>query len=227
MTARRSFLSQVTGAPLARPCDVPWNTMSGGEQVRRCDACDREVWNLSAMTAREAEIRLLNAAALPCINYRLDADGQLISRLAPRGLPARKLTLGAAAFVAGALLTPGHGTLTVGAIAAADDSKPPQCPPGGKHANPAPAPAAGGAAPTEPPPMGGAPPMAQNPPAGTVELKSAKPRDLVIDGVTFHAPGSIQLPPGKHQAEIQDGKKTIKRAFSVKLDAHFVLDLDR
>src|SRR5258706_1401723 len=126
MSSRRSLLDQMTGAPVAKSCGVAWESMRGGERFRVCAECDREVWNLSAMTAREAEIRLLNAPALPCINYRVDGAGHLISREEMRARAPRRLSLGAAAFVASTLVAPGHGSL-LGAVAAADQqaAKPP------------------------------------------------------------------------------------------------------
>jgi hypothetical protein len=240
---RRPLLEQLTQAPLAKPCDVPWDAMRGGERVRVCDACEREVWNLSAMTAREAEIRLLNAAGVPCINYRVDGEGALISRAELRA-PPRRFGLGAAAFVASTLVAPGAGSLAGSVASAQEAAKAPAAPkPLPKPSTEAPAArtkldecpqsatAFGGATalnPTQHEPLGGAPPPPRDlPPAGTVQLKSAAARDVTIDGITFRAPGTIRLPPGKHEALIKNAGKTVKRSFDVKLDGTFVLDLDR
>jgi hypothetical protein len=248
MSSRRSLLSQLTGAPLEKPCDVPWDAMRGGERFRVCAECDREVWNLSAMTAREAEIRLLNASGSPCINYRVDEAGRLISREEPRALTARRLGLGAAAFVASTLVAPGHGSLS-GSVAAAADQQPAKQPDKaaqnekpktkkqsdkdqsfkpGDCPDPGAVPGTTALNPRPQPPLGGAPPRPRDlPPAGNVELKSATPRDVSIDGVSFHVPATIRLPPGKHEAQLKDGTKLVKRTFEVKLDGTFVLDLDR
>ncbi|HZS38433.1 MAG TPA: hypothetical protein VFF06_16475 [Polyangia bacterium] len=251
MTIRRSLLSQMTGEPLAKSCDVPWSAMAGGERFRRCAECEREVWNLSAMTAREAEVRLLNASEWPCINYRVDRDGNLVSREEPRA-PSRRLGLGTAAFVATTLVAPVCGSLAhAGEPPPKESGKTPQdktpqdktpqdktaAKPPSEAARafnpedcPQPAPSAPGTTALNPPrpqPLGGAPPSPRQPaPSGTVELKTAKPRDVSIDGVTFHAPGTIKLPPGHHEAQFTN-KKLVKRAFDVKLDATLVLDLDR
>src|SRR5262249_31652764 len=103
---------------------------------------------------------------------------------------------------------------------AARTFKPEDCP------QPPPSTAAG-LNPAQREPLPGEPPMPHDPPpAGTVQLKAAAARDVVIDGVTFHAPAAIRLPPGRHEAHLKDGKKTVKRAFDVKLDGTLVLDLD-
>lgn len=65
--------------------------MRGDDKVRHCASCDREVFALSAMTAEEAELRLLNAGdALPCIRYARSDDGQVLHLAAARAyaLPA-------------------------------------------------------------------------------------------------------------------------------------------
>jgi hypothetical protein len=245
MSTRRPLLEQVTGAPLAKSCDVPWSAMAGGDRFRRCAECDREVWNLSAMTPREAEIRLLNAAEWPCVNYRVDDERRLISRDEPRPLAPRRLGLGAAAFVATTLVAPGRGSAAdkqsgktpqvqknpndkAQTAKPANDKIPDDKTPSAQTQNgktpqrwnpddcpqPPPsapaAPSAPGTVALNPPPrpLGGAPPPPrERPPAGTVQLKSAKPREVVIDGVGFQAPATIALPPGRHEALLRTARR--------------------
>jgi hypothetical protein len=235
---RRSLLRQLTETPLATPCDVPWDDMTGGDRQRRCAACDRDVWNLSAMTPREAEVRLLNAPHTPCINYRVDGAGRLVSRVDARA-PSLRLGIGAAAFVATTLVAPGHASLGGRVAAAADKAAPPGDTPPPKTPKKKPdkpdkddcpvAPTPPGTAALDPPQrLGGAPPPPrERPPSGTVKLQSATPRQVVIEGVTFSAPGELALPPGKHEAQISDGTKTTRRSFVVKADRTVVVDLDR
>ena len=40
---------------IASRCSAKWERMKGNDQVRHCPECDRNVYNLSAMTEREAE----------------------------------------------------------------------------------------------------------------------------------------------------------------------------
>jgi hypothetical protein len=263
----RPLLEQITSAPLDKACDVPWSAMSGGDRFRHCAECDREVWNLSAMTAREAEIRLLNAATTPCVNYRVDGDGRLISRDEP--LSSRRLGLRAAALVAGSLLGGGVASADPPPAQKQESGKTPQdsgkTPQGSgktpQAAAPAPAPApppapskkappsqaarafnpedcprpASPSAPgavafnnNDPPPLAGAPPMPRDPaPQGTVQLLSAKPRDVTVDGVAFKAPASIALPPGRHVVQFKNGTKTVSKAVEIRMGSNVPVDLDR
>src|SRR2546421_11907779 len=82
----RSLLRQVTRIPLEKPCESRWESMVGGDKVRRCASCDRDVYSLSDMSELEAELRLLNAGeAVPCIRAARDRYGLV----AYRGPPTR------------------------------------------------------------------------------------------------------------------------------------------
>src|SRR5687767_16021977 len=75
----RSLLGQLTDRPLRKTCDAEWDRMEGTDKVRRCLACQRDVFWISAMTPAEAELRLLNAGdAVPCIRYARDAAGTVV-----------------------------------------------------------------------------------------------------------------------------------------------------
>jgi hypothetical protein len=75
----RSLLDQLTDGPLLKTCDAEWDRMEGTDKVRRCLACQRDVFWISAMTPAEAELRLLNASdAVPCIRYARDAAGSVV-----------------------------------------------------------------------------------------------------------------------------------------------------
>lgn len=40
---------------IASPCPADWNQMVGDERIRHCAECNLNVYNLSAMTEREAQ----------------------------------------------------------------------------------------------------------------------------------------------------------------------------
>jgi hypothetical protein len=61
---------------VAKPCRVPWQTMSGGDKVRFCTQCSKSVYDLSAMTAVEAN-ELLGSAERPCVRFYRRADGTI------------------------------------------------------------------------------------------------------------------------------------------------------
>ena len=49
---------------IAIPCEVPWDSMPGDEQVRHCGQCRQNVYNVASLTRAEA-MRLLRRARLP------------------------------------------------------------------------------------------------------------------------------------------------------------------
>src|SRR5215471_15757730 len=75
----RRFLPVLTGGPDALdlveipiPCQVPWDSMPGDEQVRHCGQCKQNVYNVAAFTRAEA-IHLLRSRACLRIYRRPDS----------------------------------------------------------------------------------------------------------------------------------------------------------
>jgi hypothetical protein len=58
------------------PCEVPWDSMPGDEQVRRCGQCKQNVYNVAALTRAEAT-RLLGARA--CLRIFRRPDNTVIT----------------------------------------------------------------------------------------------------------------------------------------------------
>jgi hypothetical protein len=54
---------------IPKPCDEPWEEMSGGDTARFCDKCQHDVHDLSAMTRREAEALLAREGSALCVRY--------------------------------------------------------------------------------------------------------------------------------------------------------------
>src|SRR5262249_46079752 len=61
------------------PCTVPWRSMTGSQQVRFCTQCRENVYNLSAMTAAEADAALTTASGTPCVRFYRRADGTVVT----------------------------------------------------------------------------------------------------------------------------------------------------
>src|SRR5262245_40383933 len=61
------------------PCTVPWRSMTGGQQVRFCTQCRKNVYNLSAMTATESEAVLATGSGTPCVRFYRRADGTVVT----------------------------------------------------------------------------------------------------------------------------------------------------
>lgn len=80
MTSTRpgGALRMLRSPAIELPCDVPWDTMQGDARVRFCGQCKKSVYNLSAMTRREAA-DLIDREAAPCIRYFQRPDGTVLT----------------------------------------------------------------------------------------------------------------------------------------------------
>ena len=98
-------LPLLQAARVASPCSASWDNMVGDEQVRHCSACDKNVYNLSAMTSADAESLLrANVSGELCIRFYRRADGTVMTVDCPVGVRTkRRKQLVFAAAGAGAL----------------------------------------------------------------------------------------------------------------------------
>jgi hypothetical protein len=64
--------------------------MSGNNRVRFCDQCSLHVYNLSAMTRRDAERLVMNTEGRLCVRFYRRADGTILTQNCPQGLRALK-----------------------------------------------------------------------------------------------------------------------------------------
>jgi hypothetical protein len=95
---------------VASPCSADWEEMIGSERIRFCLACEKSVYDLSAMTADEAEALLAaNMGGEVCVRFYERADGTVMTSDCPVGATRKrrkKLALaiaGAGAMAAAAL----------------------------------------------------------------------------------------------------------------------------
>jgi hypothetical protein len=54
----RLSLPLLNAVTVSSPCHQPWETMTGDDRVRHCGQCDKDVFDLSALTAAQAEALL-------------------------------------------------------------------------------------------------------------------------------------------------------------------------
>lgn len=95
---------------VATPCPAKWDDMVGDERKRFCLSCDKNVFNISALTREEAEQFLLqNTGVEVCVRYYQRADGTIMTSDCGVGV-ARKRRRKVALAVAGA------GALAFGAL---------------------------------------------------------------------------------------------------------------
>ncbi len=87
---------------IATPCPVGWESMSGTDQVRFCEQCRLNVYNISELSRREAEQLIASTEGGICGRIYRRADGTVITRDCPVGLRAmrRRISKTAAAVFA-------------------------------------------------------------------------------------------------------------------------------
>jgi Carboxypeptidase regulatory-like domain len=73
---------------IAAPCSADWDSMTGTDQIRHCGKCDKNVYNLSAMTRRQAEALLRGTEGRICARLYRRADGTILTENCPVGLRA-------------------------------------------------------------------------------------------------------------------------------------------
>src|ERR1700688_662509 len=71
---------------IASPCSADWEQMEGDERVRFCGECKKNVFNLSAMTRRDAEALLKETNGNICAQLYRRADGMVLTADCPEGL---------------------------------------------------------------------------------------------------------------------------------------------
>jgi len=88
---------------VAKPCPASWDNMSGDERARHCDLCSLNVYNISAMTEKEAQKLIVEREGRLCIRLYKRADGTVLTKDCPVGLRAyrkRVASFASAAFAA-------------------------------------------------------------------------------------------------------------------------------
>lgn len=97
-----------THLPISSPCHEDWDAMDRVARGRFCGQCDKQVFDLSSMTERDAkDVLREHAGSNICVRYCHDTDGTIRFR-AER--PARLAVLA----VALAACTPHEGAATMG-----------------------------------------------------------------------------------------------------------------
>lgn len=76
---------------LSFTCPKLWAQMQGNEKTRFCDVCQKNVHNLSMMTAQERQSLLAGTGESPCVAYFKHVNGTPIDVTAlPDGIPLKK-----------------------------------------------------------------------------------------------------------------------------------------
>jgi hypothetical protein len=119
--ARRS-LPLLQRLYVASPCNVPWESMSGDDRVRHCASCDKDVFDLSALTREQAEALLIEKNGKLCAQFYRRADGTILTADCEVGVAKKKKARRKAAVVAGAFAAAAAGAIA-GAFALRDEQR--------------------------------------------------------------------------------------------------------
>lgn len=105
---RKVALPLLQQVRVASPCKERWDDMTGDEHVRFCGRCEKNVYDLSSLTAEQADSLLRGRGESMCVRLFRRSDGTVLTSDCPVGSRKRfwrRVTAGAAAGVAAAGLT--------------------------------------------------------------------------------------------------------------------------
>jgi len=83
------------------PCQADWDQFAGGDKVRFCSTCGKNVYNLSAMSRGVAERSLRRTGGTICTRFARSPDGRIVTE-GPAAVVATRRAFGR---MAGALMT--------------------------------------------------------------------------------------------------------------------------
>jgi hypothetical protein len=78
---------------VASPCHAEWDEMLGDERVRFCGQCEKHVYNLSALSRREAASLVLATEERLCVRFYQRRDGTMLTDNCPVGLRSLRRAL--------------------------------------------------------------------------------------------------------------------------------------
>ncbi len=83
--------SRLDDVKIATPCQARWDDMIGDDKVRFCGKCQKDVFNLSAMTRDDAETLLREKGDSMCARLYRRADGTVLTADCPVGVRAKRV----------------------------------------------------------------------------------------------------------------------------------------
>ena len=87
---------------IATPCSADWDDMTGDARVRFCGKCEKNVYNLSAMTRQEGEALVRQKEGRLCVRLYQRQDGTVITSDCPVGVRRQRLRARVWASISGA-----------------------------------------------------------------------------------------------------------------------------
>jgi hypothetical protein len=103
-------LPMLDAMKVASPCMARWDEMIGDARVRFWTHCEKNVFNLSAMTRDEAEALVEEKEGQLCVRFYRRTDGTMLTADCPVGVRRKRVRrIAAVAVGAGALAALGAG----------------------------------------------------------------------------------------------------------------------
>ena len=90
-SASSRVASRLDDVKIATPCHARWDDMIGDEKVRFCGKCQKDVFNLSAMTRDDAETLLRERSGSMCARLYRRTDGTVLTADCPVGVRAKRV----------------------------------------------------------------------------------------------------------------------------------------
>jgi hypothetical protein len=87
---KRRVLPMLDDVRVASPCSESWSEMSGDDRKRFCEKCEKNVYDLSAMTRQEAEVFLAMQEGSVCVRFYRRFDGTILTSDCPEGVKRRR-----------------------------------------------------------------------------------------------------------------------------------------
>ncbi len=76
---------------IATPCQADWDDMRGDDRVRFCGRCEKNVYNLSAMTREAGEALVREKEGRVCVRLYQRKDGTVLTADCPVGVRRQRL----------------------------------------------------------------------------------------------------------------------------------------
>jgi len=118
------FTNPLNKIKVASPCSANWDEMIGNDRQRFCGECEKNVFNLSAMTKIEAESLIMNTEGRLCARFYRRSDGTVLTQDCPVGWKAVKRRMSKVWTAAASLVITALSGIGVTAYLNGKDSEP-------------------------------------------------------------------------------------------------------
>ena len=106
---QKRALPMLESIRIASPCDARWDEMAGDDKSRFCGKCEKNVYNLSAMSREEAELLMLDREGDLCVRLYKRKDGTVLTADCPVGVRRKRLRLVGVLAIGGGLAASAFG----------------------------------------------------------------------------------------------------------------------